>query len=211
MKRTVTLLSLAAVVWGLSSCALPDARAAQFDIIGPVGSGAFGTNVTVLPNGNFVVTDPAYDAPGPIADVGAVYLYDGVTLAVISTLTSSSANDRVGSDGITVLGSGNFVARSTNWNNGAATNAGAVTWGSGTSGVSGVVSAANSLVGSTANDSVGFPGVIALNNGNYVVRSTEWDNGAATNAGAVTWGNGITGVNGEVSAANSLVGTTAND
>ena len=39
--------------------------------------------------------------------------------------------------------------------NGAAAGAGAVTWGSGTAGVSGPVSATNSLVGSTANDYVG--------------------------------------------------------
>ena len=35
-------------------------------------------------------------------------------------------------------------------------NAGAVTWGNGTTGVSGAVSAANSLVGSTASDQVGI-------------------------------------------------------
>ena len=74
------------------------------------------------------------------------------------------------------------------WDNGAATDAGAVTWGSGTAGVSGVVSAANSLVGSTANDQVGYGGVTALSNGNYVVRSPAWDNGAATDAGAVDLG-----------------------
>ena len=51
----------------------------------------------------------------------------------------------------------------------------------------------------------------ALSNGNYVVRSPDWDNGAATDAGAVTWGSGTAGVSGVVSAANSLVGTTANN
>ena len=51
----------------------------------------------------------------------------------------------------------------------------------------------------------------ALSNGNYVVRSPSWDNGAATDAGAVTWGSGDEGVSGVVSAANSLVGSTAND
>ena len=30
----------------------------QTDIVGPAGSEMFGTTVTVLPNGNFVVTDP---------------------------------------------------------------------------------------------------------------------------------------------------------
>ena len=50
-----------------------------------------------------------------------------------------------------------------------------------------------------------------LSNGNYVVRSPDWDNGAAADAGAVTWGSGTTGITGTVSAANSLVGSTAGD
>jgi len=87
-------------------------------------------------------------------------------------------------------------------------NAGAATWGSGTSGVTGVISTANSLVGSTANDQVGL-GMTALSNGNFVLASSRWDNGALVNAGAATWSTGVTG-NGVVSAANSLVGTTAN-
>ena len=77
----------------LFAFALP-ARATQTDIAGPAGSGAFGSTVTVLPNGNIVVTDPLYDAPGPVADVGAVYLLDGATLAVISTRTGSTAGDQ---------------------------------------------------------------------------------------------------------------------
>ena len=51
----------------------------------------------------------------------------------------------------------------------------------------------------------------ALSNGNYVVSSTLWDNGAVADAGAVTFGNGVTGVTGVVNAANSLVGGTAGD
>lgn len=43
---------------------------------------------------------------------------------------------------------------------------GAVTWGNGQTGISGVVSSANSLVGSTGIDLVGFRGVTALSNGN---------------------------------------------
>ena len=115
---------------------------------------------------------------------------------------------------MTALANGNYVVRSSIWNNGAATKAGAVTWGSGTSGVSGVVSSANSLVGSTTNDQVGYvslgDAVTALANGNYVVSSPSWDNGAVTNAGAVTWGSGTAGVSGVVSSANSLVGLTSN-
>ena len=63
---------------------------------------------------------------------------------------------------MTALSNGNYVVRSPYWDNGAATDAGAVTWGNGTSGVTGVVSAANSLVGSTAGDRVGYDGVTAL-------------------------------------------------
>ena len=80
----------------------------------------------------------------------------------------------MGRDGVSALTNGNYVVRSYNWDNGA----GAVTWGSGTAGVSGVVSSDNSLVGSTANDNVGYDGVTALTNGNYVVISPYWDNGA---------------------------------
>jgi hypothetical protein len=89
--------------------------------------------VTVLPNGNFVVTDPGFSIPG-FANIGAVYLYDGATLKIISTLTGSTPNDLVGNFGVTVLTNGNFVVRSGFWNNGAATQAGAVTWGSATTG-----------------------------------------------------------------------------
>ncbi len=93
----------------------------------------------------------------------------------------------VGTSGLTALTNGNYVVLSQSWDNGTtATDAGAVTWGSGTVGVSGVVSSSNSLVGSTTNDNVGTSGVTALTNGNYVVRSVGWDNGTTTaDAGAV--------------------------
>jgi Repeat of unknown function (DUF5650) len=177
----------------------------QIDIAGPAGSGRFGTSVTALPNGNFVVTDPHYSisSPTPIANVGAVYLYNGATGARISMLTGSARNDLVGSGRVTVLSNGNYVVRSPDWN----VLRGAVTWGNATTGISGVVSAANSLVGSTPDDQISSNGVTALANGNYVVRSLEWNSGA----GAVTWGNGTTGISGVVSATNSLVGSLTSD
>ncbi len=217
--RSVGAVLVLAIACASFFTVLPDATAAQVNLDGPAGSGLFGTNVTSLPNGNFVVTDPGYDAPGPIVNVGAVYLYDGVTLAIISSLTGSTANDAVGNGGVMVLSNGNFVVSSTSWN----ASRGAVTWCSATAGVNGAVSAANSLVGTTAGDQVGaptagpqpffapVPSLTALNNGNYVVRSPSWDSGAVINAGAVTWGSGTVGVSGEVSSANSLVGSAAND
>ena len=186
------------------------------NINGPAGSGKFGFSVTVLANGNFVVADPLFD-DGPILKAGAVYLYDGTTYALISTLKGGSVNDSIGSNGVLALGNGNFVVISTKWDNGPAVNAGAVTFGNGVIGVSGVVSSSNSLVGSFTNDNVGSGGVIdpivigTTRTGNYIVRSPLWDNGAATNAGAISWGNKNTGVSGVLSSSNSLVGSSTND
>ena len=60
-----------------------------------------------------------------------------------------------------------------------AVDAGAATWVSGTGPVTGVVTATNSLVGSSDDDHVGT-GIIALTNGNYVVRSWCWNNGSTS-------------------------------
>src|SRR5262249_38641967 len=109
------------------------------------------------------------------------------------------------------LANGNYVVASPFWDNGAIADAGAVTLGSGTTGVSGTIFSATSLVGSTAGDQIGRSGAAALSNSNYVVASSFWDNGALADVGAVTWCDGTTGVSGVVSAANSLVGSSAND
>jgi len=169
----------------IAGCAAPSIRASQTDITGPAGSATFGNSVTVLPNGNIVVIDQNYSIPAGAVNVGAVYLYDGATLNLISTLTGSTANDNVGFNGITVLANGNYVVRNPNWDNGAIVDAGAVTFCNAATGTNGAVSPANSLVGSKANDNIGSNSVTALTNGNYVVVSTAWDNGAITNAGAL--------------------------
>ncbi|BBE51255.1 Heme/hemopexin-binding protein [Ferriphaselus amnicola] len=162
-------------------------------------------SLTQLPNGNLVISNPGDMTVAPSA--GAVWLLNGKNGALISTLTGTRANDLVGSDGVTVLPSGNFLVNSTNWSNGAQLAAGAVTWASGVSGLNGVVSSANSLVGSRSLDRVGFAGITVLSNGGYVVNTYSWNN----NAGAVTWGSGVTGVRGIVSAANSLIGGTSDN
>jgi hypothetical protein len=187
------------------------APATQTDIAGPPGSGSFGSQVTVLPNGNIVVTDPTFDN-GTATDTGAVYLYDGATLGIISTL-KGKAGDFVGSGGVTVLTNGNYVVKSPNWRRVAVTDAGAVTWCSATTGCDGIVSAANSLVGSQVHDGIGGFFIYRLTNGNYVVASPEWDrpSGSIRDAGAVTWGNGKGGTVGIISASNSLVGSSTDD
>lgn len=163
-----------------------------------------------MSGGNVVITSPFDDAGG--TNAGAIYLFNGKTGALISTLKGSTANDNVGVGGVTALSNGNYVVMSPSWDNGLAVNAGAVTFGSGTTGVgvNEVVSATNSLVGSTSAD-MSTAGVTALTNGSYVVMSPLWNNGAVVDAGAVTFGNAMTGVSGVISETNSLVGSTGGD
>jgi filamentous hemagglutinin family protein len=178
----------------------------QYQLINP-GSGNSITHAYPLSSGNVVVVKPRDDFAA--TDAGAAYLFNGLTGALMSTLTGSQSNDLVGFSAV-VLTNGNYVISSPFWANGATTGTGAATWASGTTGVSGVVSATNSLVGTTTDDTVGTI-LLPLTNGNYLVSSANWNNGAATTAGAVTWGNGTTGITGAVSAANSLVGTSTAD
>jgi len=156
--------------------------------------------VTALSNGNYVVVSN-------FGGLGAVSWADGTTTtsAVVSagnSLVGSSAGDYVGGYGITALTNGNYVARSPNWNG----NIGAATWADGTKQSSGTLSASNSWIGTTANDSVGVS-VAALSNGNYVVASENWNN----LVGAATWGNGAIASSGVVSASNSRVGSAVGD
>jgi hypothetical protein len=120
----------------------------EFTDPNPNSGNGFGTTVLVLPSGNVAITSPNDDAGG--SNAGAVYLFNGMTGSLISTLRGSSANDQVGNTGLTQLTNGNYVVRSTLWDSGTITDVGAVTWGNGTSGISGAVSSSNSIVGQTA-------------------------------------------------------------
>lgn len=209
IQESRRLIKTYVILFILSICA--QAWSSQIDIPGPAGSGSFGFTVVVLPNGNFVVTDPGYSIPSGAANVGAVYLYDKTTRAIISTLTGSSAGDRVGNAGIVVLSGGNYIVKSTQWSNGAETFAGAVTWCNAATGINGAVNPANSLVGGMG-DLVGY-GVTALSNGNYVVSSPYWTNptGSIMEVGAVTWCSSAGTTVGLVTPANSLVGGSVLD
>ena len=180
-------------------------------LVGTTFNDQVGKAVTALANGNYVVASPGWDN-GATNAVGAVTWGNGTTgitdpVSGANSLVGASANFNVGDGGVTALTNGNYVISSLVWNG----DRGAVTWGNGSTGTTGVVSAANSLVGTAALDEVGLDGVTALTNGNYVVGSHFWDGGGTSFVGAVTWGDGTTGITGEVSAANSLVGTTSND
>jgi hypothetical protein len=171
----------------------------QFEFPDPHPTGTFFGSMRVLPSGNVLVSQTS-DSPEGTSFPGGVYLFDGLTGALLSDLIGDAAGGALGRT-VTVLSNGNFVVGSSY------SNRGSVTWGSGTTGVSGIVSAANSLVGSSVGDNVGGVGITALSNGNYVVRSPSWNGGR----GAATWGSGTAGVFGVVSAANSLVGASPLD
>ena len=208
--------NVGAVTWGNGTIGITGAVSSSNSLVGSTASDQVGSGgVRALTNGNYVVGSSSWDNVA-VVNAGAVTWGNGTTgisgvVSSSNSLVGSTANDQVGGTGVTALTNGNYVVRSAVWDNGAVGNAGAVTWGNGTTGISGVVSSANSLVGSTVSDQVGGSGVTALTNGNYVVRSSSWDNGAVTDAGAVTWGNGTTGISGAVSASNSLVGSTTSD
>ena len=132
-------------------------------------------------------------------------------IGVVNSVFGTSTNDRVSNGGIFPLPNSNYVVSSPQWNAGPVLDAGAVTFATGAGTSSAPVSSTNSLVGSTANDSVGDGGVTVTTNGNYVVNSPSWSSGATADVGAATWASGTAGITGAVSAANSLVGNVADD
>ena len=123
-----------------------------------------------LSTGNVVITSPADDFAA--TDAGAVYLFNGATGALISTLRGSSGGDNIGNSGVMALGNGNYVVLRPGWDNGVVADAGAATFGSGTTGVAGTITTLNSSLGVTANSNL--QGVVADDvNGTFFVRFLE--------------------------------------
>jgi hypothetical protein len=199
-----------AVTWGSGTTGITGIVSDANSLVGSTTGDQVGDGgVTALTNGNYVVRSPSWHN-GAVANAGAVTWGSGImgitgAVSVTNSLVGSTNIDLVGSY-VTALTDGNYVVRSPGWDNGAVANAGAVTWGSGTTGITGTISTANSLVGVAADDKVGNGGVTALPSGNYVVSSPSWDNGVTANAGAVTCGNGTGGVSGPITADNSVRG-----
>ncbi len=99
------------------------------------------------------------------------------------------------------------MVASPNWTGGSVSDAGAVTWGDGGAGATGLVSTGNSLTGWFSWSSQ----IVALSNGNYVITSPGWSSATTVEVGAVTWGNGHIGSTGTISENNSLVGAAPYD
>jgi hypothetical protein len=198
-----------AATWGNGSTGTSGTVSATNSLVGKNGGGFFsgdwvGLNVTPLSNGNYVVGSPYWNSYRGAATWGngSTGISGTISAAnsLVGRLLSPDSYDHVGFY-ITPLSNGNYVVESPGWNN----NSGAATWGNGSTGTSGMISAANSLIGSNPGDQVAFLGVTALSNGNYVVDSSVWNN----YRGAATWGNGSTGISGTVSKNNSLIGSNS--
>ena len=206
-----------AVTWGNGTSGTAGTVSVANSLVGTNEDSVGEGGITVLANGNYVVASPLWNY-----EEGAVTWGNGTagitgTISATNSLIGSTPDtvangDEVGGFGliggsqvigdVTALTNSNYVVDSPGWNS----EEGAVTWGNGMTGSVGIVASANSLVGSYALDRVGSNGVTALTNGNYVVDSSNWND----LAGAVTWGNGTTGITGPISIANSLIGGTSN-
>lgn len=175
-------------------------------LIGANQGDLVGDSVLSLPNGAIVITSRSWNASrGAVTHVAANQPLHGMVTAV-NSLVGSRPGDGVGTS-MTVLSNGNYVVCSPYWSAGAGLlEVGAATWVGANAPLTGALSAASSLVGAQSGDQVCSGGVAALEgNGNYVVASRRYKNGAAM-VGAATWGDGGIGVRGVVSSTNSLVG-----
>lgn len=212
-----TPADVGAVTWGNGSMVFAGVVSPSNSLVGTTADDRVGSaGVTALSNGHYVVISPLFSASGfSINDQGAVTWANGNTglsstglagaVSQDNSLVGTRPTDRVGNAGVAALSNGNYVVGSFEWDGaGVLVNAGAATWASGGTGLSGLISSANSLIGTSANDFVGSNGITALSDGNYVVLSPSWND---LNVGAVTLARGATGLRGTIGPANSVQGT----
>jgi len=200
------------VTWGSGATGVKGAATSSNSLVGTTASdqvGYYGTDV--LSNGNYLIRSPYWDNGSGAANAGAVTWGSGAAgvhgaVSAANSLIGPGANASVGSFGVTALTNGSYVLPSPNLDHGA------VTWRSGSGPNPGLVSAANSLVGSTYGDFTTTT-VLALSSGSFVVVSPGWDNGGAANAGSVTFSVGractIGLAVGPITSANSVLGAAA--
>ena len=143
----------------------PGNVSAENSLVGSATHDTIGiSGITALSNGSYVVLSVKWSN-----STGAVTWCDGGTGCVGEV---SSSNSRLGMGAgaaLLVLSNGNYVVGDPLWD-GTASDAGAVTFCSGTAPCTGYVSVSNSLVGSRTNEFIGDRvAIFPLANGNYVV------------------------------------------
>jgi hypothetical protein len=208
-----------AITWGDGTNGTIGVVAADDSLVGGtvddrLGGDRWNGTVTILTNGNYVVSAPQWDN-GSVVDAGAVTWGNGAggTAGPVSASNSlvGSATGDMGVDGpfggdfeVLALLNGNYIINSPQWSN-----VGSVTWGDGTIGTVGALSASNSLV----NTCVNFPDscqstITALPDGNVSIYFPKWSNGSSN--GAISLIADLPNITvGPVSTANSVLGTTA--
>src|SRR5262249_17283591 len=139
-----------AATWGDGTTGVRGTISEANSLVGSNPGDQVGSALAPLTNGNYVVQSQPWNAAR-----GASTWGDGST-GVRRTI--SEANSLVGSNPVDQVGSadapltnGNYVVESRLWNGAR----GAATWGDGGTGVRGLVSEKNSLVGSDPGDQVG--------------------------------------------------------
>src|SRR5262249_30696651 len=152
--------------------------------------------VVALTNGDYVVLSPDWNGNRGAATWGNGAGGSTGTISGSNSLVGMSASDAISSNGAHALLNGNFIVLSPAFGGGL----GAITFGNGSIGSAGIVSSSNSLVGATTNDHVGLGPITRLANGGYVAATAAFTSGS----GAVTFGSGVSGVSGVLSASNSL-------
>ncbi|MEZ6066483.1 MAG: hypothetical protein R3B90_12420 [Planctomycetaceae bacterium] len=111
---------------------------------------------------------------------------------MISTLTEVPRTTTLAAGGVVALTNGNYASSYRNWDNGAVVDAGRSPGGAARRGSAERSAPPTASSAPVTSDQVGNGGVVALTNGNYVVVSRNWDNGAVV-TGRVTWGSGTAG------------------
>ncbi len=199
-----TIQNIGAVTFCNGATGMTGAVSAANSFIGNVANDRVGDGLVPLTNGNYVISSTRYNN-----DRGAITWANGTTgLTGTVTPANSLLGDAVSGQiaGVRALPDGNYLAVTPGWNN----LRGAVTWGSGTSGVTGTISAANSLVGNVPNDGIASREPVYLQNGYYILWDPYFDNGPLVDAGAVTLAKMNRPITGTVTPENSVIGGTQN-
>ncbi len=207
--------NVGAVTWcPASGCAGTLAPASS--LVGSIADDLVGVGgIVPLGAGAYAVASPNWDA-GVANDVGAVTWCPaggclGIAVTSTNSLVGTASNDLVSLGGVAATGNGSYAVASPNWAKGGTAAAGAATLcpALGCGGLA--VSASNSLMGTVASDQVGSGGIVALTNGDYLVISSDWANGGASEAGAATLCPAAGCPPGSVTPNNSLVGGATGD
>jgi hypothetical protein len=211
--QTTAVANVGAVEWCdalTNSCAnllVNPNDALQMLLTGHSAHDFIGTSgVIALSSGSYVVgSDDWNDAVHAVGNVGAATWCSALGCAgpvtAAGSLVGTSNPDSVGHD-LLAFANGNYLVASPNWTGGTG-NTGAVTLEYGIhnySTYSAVVSASNSLVGSSAVDYVGSQTAI-LSDGNYVIVTDRFAGGA----GAVTLASGQFRLVGQIAPWNSVI------